>query len=90
LEHPALPVAHKSQIAKVIKCLKALIEVVPEIEERANKIIFSLRNGSFDESMELHWPDLVCGGTMPSDSLDDLDLDLPASRLAQDTGLIPV
>jgi hypothetical protein len=90
LGHPALPVAHKSQIAKIIKCLKALIEVVPEIEERANKIIFSLRNGSFDENLELHWPDLVCGGTMPSDSLGDLDADLPASHLAHDSDLFPM
>jgi hypothetical protein len=70
LEHPALPVEHKYQIAKVIKCLKALIEVVPEIEERANKIIFSIRNGSCIEDREMGWCDPQCPtGTAPEDPI---------------------
>lgn len=43
LDHPELPVCHKQQIKKVIKSLKALVELVPEVEERANRIILSLR-----------------------------------------------
>jgi hypothetical protein len=45
LENPALPVIHKHQIRKVLKYLKVLVEALPEVEERANKIILSLRYG---------------------------------------------
>ena len=45
LGRPELPLPHKSQIAKVLKSLKALVELVPEVEGRANRIILSLRNG---------------------------------------------
>jgi hypothetical protein len=46
LENPALPVNHKRQMKKVLKYLKVLVEALPEVEERANKIILSLRYGS--------------------------------------------
>jgi len=45
LENPALPVPHKHQMKKVLKYLKVLVEALPEVEERANKIILSLRYG---------------------------------------------
>lgn len=45
LERPELPVAHKERMKKVLNSLKVLVEVVPEIEEKANKIILSLRYG---------------------------------------------
>ncbi|MBP8644713.1 MAG: hypothetical protein KBH99_01165 [Syntrophobacteraceae bacterium] len=45
LEHPNLPVPHKLQIRKVLNCLKSMAEVVPEMEERANRILLSAKNG---------------------------------------------
>ncbi len=45
LTHPNLPLPHKQQIAKVFRSFKALVEILPEVEERANKIILSLRFG---------------------------------------------
>ncbi len=51
LEHPELAIPHKQQTRKVLVSLKALVEILPEVEERANRIMFSLRNGS---PMELH------------------------------------
>lgn len=45
LENPALPVPHKHQMKKTLKYLKVLVEALPEVEERANKIILSLRYG---------------------------------------------
>jgi hypothetical protein len=45
LTHPGLPLPHKQQIAKVFRSFKALVEILPEVEERANKIILSLRYG---------------------------------------------
>jgi hypothetical protein len=53
LENPALPVVHKHQIRRVLKYLKVLVEALPEVEERANKIILYLRYGnSLDHQME--------------------------------------
>jgi hypothetical protein len=46
LEDPALPVPHKHQMKKVLKYLKVLVEALPGVEERANKIILSLRYGN--------------------------------------------
>jgi len=46
LDHPALDIPHKQQTKKVLRSLKALAEMIPEVEERANKIIYSLRNGN--------------------------------------------
>jgi hypothetical protein len=46
LENPALPVPHKHQMRKVLKYLMVLVEALPEVEERANKIILSLRYGN--------------------------------------------
>ncbi|MDY0040249.1 MAG: hypothetical protein RBS57_08045 [Desulforhabdus sp.] len=45
LEHPALDIPHKQQTKKVLSSLKALVEMIPEVEERANRIIHSLKNG---------------------------------------------
>lgn len=46
LQHPALDMPHKHQTRKVLTSLKALVEVIPEVEERANRIICSLKNGT--------------------------------------------
>ncbi|MCE5244369.1 MAG: hypothetical protein ABFD98_17520 [Syntrophobacteraceae bacterium] len=50
LDRPDLPVPHKHQIKKLLRSLKVLVEVVPEIEERANSIIYSLKNGGVPEA----------------------------------------
>jgi hypothetical protein len=55
LENPALPIAHKYQMRRVLKYLKVLVEALPEVEERANKIILSLRYGNALET-ESHQP----------------------------------
>jgi hypothetical protein len=46
LNHPKMILQHKHQYAKAFRSFKALAEVVPEVEERANRIILSLRYGS--------------------------------------------
>jgi hypothetical protein len=49
LDRPALDIPHKQQTKKVLTSLKALVEMIPEVEERANRIILSLKNGgAFD------------------------------------------
>ncbi|MEN6438406.1 MAG: hypothetical protein ABFD97_07475 [Syntrophobacter sp.] len=45
LDHPDLSIPHKQQTKKVLTALKALVEMIPEVEERANRIILSLKNG---------------------------------------------
>ncbi len=45
LDHPALNIPHKRQTRKILTSLKALAEMIPEVEERANRIISSLRYG---------------------------------------------
>ncbi len=45
LNHPALSIPHKQQTRKILTSLKALVEMIPEVEERANRIILSLKNG---------------------------------------------
>jgi hypothetical protein len=52
LEHPALDIPHKTQTRKIITSLKALVEMIPEVEERANRIIYSLKNGCPVEGAE--------------------------------------
>jgi len=46
LDHPQLNIPHKLQTKKVLTSLKALAEMIPEVEERANRIICSLKNGN--------------------------------------------
>jgi hypothetical protein len=50
LDHPDLKIPHKHQTKKILISLKALVEMIPEVEERTNRIILSLRNGSFENS----------------------------------------
>lgn len=49
LESPELPVPHRKRIGKVLKSLKVLVEVIPEVAEKANRIISSLRYGGAPE-----------------------------------------
>ncbi len=46
LDHPDLTIPHKQQTKKILISLKALVEMIPEVEERANRIICSLKNGN--------------------------------------------
>lgn len=46
LQHPDLDMPHRHQTRKVLTSLKALVEVIPQVEERANRIIYSLKNGN--------------------------------------------
>ena len=46
MDHPDLKIPHKQQTKKILTSLKALVETIPEMEEKTNRIIFSLRNGS--------------------------------------------
>jgi hypothetical protein len=48
LDHPELKMPHKHQTKKILTSLKALAEMIPEVEERTNRIILSLKNGSFE------------------------------------------
>ena len=48
LDHPDLNIPHKQQTKKVLTSLKALAEMIPEVEEKTNRIILSLRHGSFE------------------------------------------
>ena len=50
LDHPDLKIPHKQQTKKILTSLKALVEMIPEVEERTNRIILSLRNGSFENN----------------------------------------
>ncbi|MDR3556785.1 MAG: hypothetical protein P4L55_18690 [Syntrophobacteraceae bacterium] len=50
LDHPDLKIPHKQQTKKILTSLKALVEIIPEMEEKTNRIIFSLRNGSFEKN----------------------------------------
>ncbi len=45
LEHPALDIPHKQQTKKILTSLKALVDIIPEMEQRANHMILSLKEG---------------------------------------------
>jgi 7,8-dihydro-6-hydroxymethylpterin-pyrophosphokinase len=49
LDHPELNIPHKQHSRKVFVSLKALIEIIPEIEERSNVIISSLKSDDLFE-----------------------------------------
>ncbi len=57
VEHPALPVCHKQQILRVLKSLKALVHTIPEVEEKAGRILRSLRHGTWNEDNDFSEPD---------------------------------
>lgn len=49
LNRTDLPIAHRHQIKKTLKSLRALVELVPEMEEKADRIIYSLRHSGIGE-----------------------------------------
>ncbi|MHC1742715.1 MAG: hypothetical protein AB9873_06750 [Syntrophobacteraceae bacterium] len=63
LTHPALPLPHKQQFAKVFRSFKALVEILPEVEERANKIILSLRYGGPSDAQTAQLLERLGGAT---------------------------
>ena len=46
LDRGAIRVPHRHQIKKCMQSLKALIEIIPEVEEKANRIISSIGQGA--------------------------------------------
>lgn len=51
LDHPDLQIPHKLQTKKILTSLKVLAEMIPDVEERANRIICSLKNGDPPEGL---------------------------------------
>ena len=49
VEHPELPVVYKEQMLRVLKSLRAIVHTIPEVEEKAAKILQSLRFGTWAE-----------------------------------------
>lgn len=49
VEHPVLPVSHKEQMLRVLKSLRAIVHTIPEVEEKAARILQSLRFGTWAE-----------------------------------------
>lgn len=45
LEQPMLHIRQKQQIKKALASLKVLVEIIAHIEEQANRMIYSLKNG---------------------------------------------
>ncbi len=67
VEHPMLPIFHKEQMLRVLKSLKALVHTIPEVEEKATRILQSLRYGTWAEdlySLESDAPDLEFAGEL--------------------------
>lgn len=77
LEDPALPIPHKKQIAKALKSLRVLVEAVPEIEERANRIILSLRDGTLSDSDAMQDIERICRETVFSNVANDVQSLVP-------------
>jgi hypothetical protein len=59
VEHPALPVSHKEQMLRVLKSLRAIVHTIPEVEEKAARILQSLRFGTWAEDQYRFGPDLL-------------------------------
>jgi len=51
VEEPVLPVAHREQMIRVLKSLRTLVLIIPEVEEKATKILQSLRYGTWAEEL---------------------------------------
>jgi hypothetical protein len=51
LQHPVLSIRQKHQMKKALSSLKVLLRTISGIEEQANRVIYSLKNG---EQTEMH------------------------------------
>ena len=69
VEQPALPVSHKEQILRVLKSLRALVYTIPEVEEKATRLLQSLRHGSWTEEQYRLEP-----GSLDFDESGDLEV----------------
>ena len=49
VEHPVLPVCHKEQMLRVLKSLRTIVHTITEVEEKATRILQSLRFGAWAE-----------------------------------------
>jgi len=59
VEDPVLPVSHKEQMLRVLKSLKAIVHTIPEVEEKAARILQSLRFGTWADDQYTFGPDLL-------------------------------
>jgi hypothetical protein len=57
VEQPVLPVCHKEQMLRVLKSLRAIVHTIPEVEEKAARILQSLRFGTWEEDQYRFGPD---------------------------------
>ncbi len=62
LSHPQMSIPHKKQTQKVLSSLKALVEIIPEMEARTNRILDSIRNGS-GKDLRDYWRNLILNGS---------------------------
>jgi hypothetical protein len=59
VEHPVLPVCHKEQMLRVLKSLRAIVHTIPEVEEKAARILQSLRFGTWPDDQYGLGPDIL-------------------------------
>ncbi len=59
VEDPILPVCHKEQMLRVLKSLRAIVHTIPEVEEKAARILQSLRFGTWAEDQYGFGPDFL-------------------------------
>jgi hypothetical protein len=56
---PELPVLHKEQMLRVLRSLRAIVYTIPEVEEKATRILQSLRFGTLAEDQYKIGPDIL-------------------------------
>ncbi|WP_448382757.1 hypothetical protein [Desulfosoma sp.] len=61
LNHPGMDVPHKKHTQKVLSCLKALAEIIPDMETRTNRILDFMRNGT-EKGLPDYWRPLMRAG----------------------------
>ncbi|HYA43848.1 MAG TPA: hypothetical protein VEF34_21310 [Syntrophobacteraceae bacterium] len=59
VEHPGLPVSHKEQMLRVLKSLRAIVHTIPEVEEKAARILQALRFGTWAEDQYRFGDDIL-------------------------------
>jgi len=59
VENPVLPVCHKEQMLRVLKSLRSIVHTISEVEEKATKILRSLRFGTEAEDQYRFGPDFL-------------------------------
>lgn len=64
LNHPGMDVPHKKHTQKVLSCLKALAEIIPDMEARTNRILDYMRNGT-EKGLQDYWRPLMRSTEIP-------------------------